>query len=506
MKNSPQQHSWHPLALAVYPVLALLAYNAAEVRPQAALRALLISLGATTVLWLLLRFICRDGSRAAFAASLVVVLFFAYGHVYDLIDRKWEIPCLPAAMPLLWSALTGVGMVRVLRPRTRVREAAAALNVVSLGLASFAALQVVWWSLPRTVSGPAADFAPLQELRLAEGQMPPDIYYIIVDSYGRSDLLLEAFDYDNSDFIRRLRDLGFYVADCAQSNYNRTDVSLASSLNMQYLQALDRDFRPGNQGRRTLWESIAHSAVRANLENAGYNTVAFATGFAWSEIRDADVYFAPSLLWSEMSTFETLLLRSTPLRHLQDLGWLDFDQIDGERYRQRTELVFENMADLAHMPGPKFVFIHIIPPHPPFVYGRTGRPLDPEVFLNEDRRYTYASYALGYRTQVEYVTGQVEAAIETLLAESAAPPVIILQGDHAPWLQSGHRKFLVLSAYYLPDHGDLPYPTISPVNTFRLVFNTYFDTDYELLPDISYYSPVPNIYEFEQFPNPCLDP
>jgi hypothetical protein len=49
------------------------------------------------------------------------------------------------------------------------------------------------------------------------------------------------------------------------------------------------------------------------------------------------------------------------------------------------------------------------------------------------------------------------------------------------------------------------YETISPVNTFRVIFNAYFGTDYEILPDISYYSPIPDIYDFEQFDNPCKE-
>jgi hypothetical protein len=47
------------------------------------------------------------------------------------------------------------------------------------------------------------------------------------------------------------------------------------------------------------------------------------------------------------------------------------------------------------------------------------------------------------------------------------------------------------------------YPTITPVNTFRLVFNDYFGGRYELLPDISYFSPVPKLYEFSEVPNRC---
>lgn len=52
-------------------------------------------------------------------------------------------------------------------------------------------------------------------------------------------------------------------------------------------------------------------------------------------------------------------------------------------------------------------------------------------------------------------------------------------------------KYGILNAYYLPNvdkdalNSSL-YPSITPVNSFRLVFNLYFDADYELLPDKSY--------------------
>ena len=59
-----------------------------------------------------------------------------------------------------------------------------------------------------------------------------DVYYIILDAYGRSDILSNTLGYDNSDFLSKLEGMGFYVAECAQSNYAKTDLSLSSSLNI----------------------------------------------------------------------------------------------------------------------------------------------------------------------------------------------------------------------------------------------------------------------------------
>jgi hypothetical protein len=49
------------------------------------------------------------------------------------------------------------------------------------------------------------------------------------------------------------------------------------------------------------------------------------------------------------------------------------------------------------------------------------------------------------------------------------------------------EKFRILNSYYLPgidDHG--LYQTISPANSFRLIFNKYFDAGLPMLPDRSY--------------------
>ena len=497
---------WYFVTFAAYPVLALLSTNILEVRYTAGIRPLIVSIATAGVFFLLFRLIFQSWHRAAFTTAALTVLFYVYGHAYDMISEKWAVPHLTTWMIGAWLVISTLVLIWVGWGKTRFRKAAFGLNIISLGLVLFTTYQVVRLSVPQHSNSPVDDYAPVQTLNVPNGQTLPDIYYIIPDSYGRSDLLLRAFNYDNSAFIKRLQEMGFYVADCSQSNYNRTDVSLASSLNLDYLQNLDDSYQPGHTNRTTLWDSINRSTVRWELESVGYKTVAFATGFAWSEITDSDVYLTPSLLWSEMTGFETLLIRTTPARHFEDLGWINLDLIDGQRYRERTRLIFDSMDNLAHMPGPKFVFIHIISPHPLFVFGPDGSYTDPAAFLDENRRYTAAAYTLGYLNQVKYISDQLETAMSTLISESATPPIIILQSDHAPWMQSGSGKFKILNAYYLPGHNDLLYPSISPVNTFRLVLDTYLGADYPLLKDTSYYSPIPNIYEFQETPNPCTNP
>jgi hypothetical protein len=94
-------------------------------------------------------------------------------------------------------------------------------------------------------------------------------------------------------------------------------------------------------------------------------------------------------------------------------------------------------------------------------------------------------------------------AVDMILAESDVPPIIILQGDHGPWLQPNDKRMWILAAMYFPGHKDQLYRTITPVNIFRLVFNSYFGGKYERLPDVSYFSPVPKLYDFSRVPTTC---
>ena len=495
---------WYFVPLAAYPVLALLYHNISQVRYTAGIRSLVISVMAALLLFLLFRLAYREWHRAAFAIAAFSVLFFTYGQIFDLLQQKWKIS-LPAWLGGIWLILTILVFVSAGWKRASFQNAALPLNIVSLGLMLYVTIQIVQ-VIPtgKQSDKPVDPHAPLQSLQIAEGQTPPDIYYIILDSYGRSDLLKNNLQFDNSTFISDLENLGFYVANCSQSNYPRTDVSLGSSLNMDYLQNLNDGFSPKNLDRAQLWESILHSTVRYELENAGYKTIAFASGFAFTEITTADEYLTPSPIWSPLTEFEILLMRTTPLRHLEDLGLVNLEQIDGQRYRERTEFDLNSMKMLAQMTGPKFVFIHMVIPHPLFVFSPDGSPTDPSLFMDAKGIYSQDNYYKGYRNQATYIDTQIEKAAQILQTDSSTPPVIVIQGDHAPWLQSGSDQFKILNAYYLPDHKKLLYPTISPVNTFRLIFDTYLGADYPLLDDISYESPVPNVFAFKKSLNPCL--
>ncbi len=493
---------WHPLVISAYPVVALMSANVGQIQNSAGVRSLLVSILFGAALYGLIWLFLRQAHKAALLTSLWLALFFSFGHIYIALDAKYPDVSYTSWLGVVWIVLFAASLFWIVRSKSTFGAAASTLNTIALALLVMAVGQIIIESEPQGVSALGADHAPIED-DLTTPQNPPDVYYIILDSYAREDFLRTTYNYDNSEFIAALEDRGFYVGACSQSNYVRTEISLTSSLNMMYLPELDDEFKPESTARRTLWNSLKHSAVRHNFESIGYETVNFATGFAWNELSDADHFMTPPPFTSGLTEFEGLFLRTTLAKYAQDWGWVDPDAVMGQSFRDRFNNVFDSMDELANMPGPQFSYIHLISPHPPFVFDAEGNPNYPPDFWNEQREYPYDDYQRGYLGQLTYLNTKVLDAVDTILAESETPPIIVIQGDHGAWMQPKDRRMWIFNAYYLPEHEDELYPTISPVNTFRLIFNAYFGGNYEMLEDISYFSPVPNLYDFSVMPNNC---
>jgi len=498
-KNKASRFIWYPFLFAAYPVLGLLAHNVGNARPDAGIRPVAIAVLGAAVLFGLLRLLTRDWQRAAFVGAVWVSLFAAYGHVYVWLQEKapeYARTNLLAGVSLL---LAAAALFAATRPRVRMEAWTLPLNMAALALVAFPIGQILWYQVEVQNAPSVAAESPVHSF---EGTKP-DIYYIVLDSYTRADTLKIAYDFDNSKFLGGLEAMGFDVPECSMSNYLRTELTMASTFNMDYLPALDERIKPGSQARTPLWNLIRNSAVMDYVEGLGYQSVAFATGFPWSEWDHADLYLEADPLRGGLTEFEGLVLGTTAYRIAEDEGLVDTKLTTFNRYRERSQFVLDTLPTLAKLNGPQFVFAHILLPHPPFVFAEDGSRSDPLSFLNDKDQYPANKYAAGYVMQLQFINREIARIVQEIIASSDTPPVIIIQGDHGPWLQPKDRRLSILNAYYLPGHQDAVSRTITPVNTFRLVFNLYLGGDFDLLPDESFFSPVPNHFAFELIPNRC---
>lgn len=494
MHNRKPAKIIHPFLLGIYPVVMLLALNLETVGMMSAIRPSLLSLIGTLLLLLAGRGLMGSWHKSALVTSFALIFFFSYGHVYNYLEQvivgsvqigrhRFLAPLwLTLFLASVWLVQTGKAKVRAVN---KFLNYLAVLSLIfplaQMGLFAYRSLNVG--------SGSTAAKAGLAPLGVPVGEPLPDIYYIILDGYARDDVLKKFYQLDNSRFLDRLQEMGFYVASCAQSNYAQTQLSLASSLNLDYLQSLDDRYAAGNTSRVGLPPLIKHSAVRQSLQTLGYTTVAFETGYEATEMRDAHVYLSPRTIQA-MSDFESLFIRTTAGRLLAEgvaalnikPDWEARDQA----HRARVLHTLEKLPTIPNLQGPKFVFAHIISPHWPHVFGPDGEPV-----------HQHQDSASGYRDQVLFINKKIEPVLAEIIARSSRPPIIIIQGDHGSVIESPFRRMSILNAYYLPDGGNQQlYENISPINTFRLIFDYYLGADYELLPDVSYYSLYDQPYDY----------
>jgi hypothetical protein len=105
--------------------------------------------------------------------------------------------------------------------------------------------------------------------------------------------------------------------------------------------------------------------------------------------------------------------------------------------------------------------------------------------------------------QVKFLERRIRQVIDKIMSTSGGRAIVILQADHGSrsgtWdLTSEVREHMsILSAYYFPDRNyALLRPSMTPVNSFRVVFQQFLGIDIDLLPDRNFYSAPPNPYRF----------
>ena len=376
------------------------------------------------------------------------------------------------------------------------------------------------------------EFQPLQQPSNVDlNTNARDIYYIIVDGYGREDILKDIYGFDNSEFIRFLDEEGFYVAEESRSNYIQTALSLASSLNMEYVNYLTDILGEESIDREPLNHLIQDNRVMHYLDQQGYNLVAFDSGHEATSLRDVDIFlsgeehsaFLPDWLTANrIKPFEELLLETTAVvgildrvHRAEDIFFANVVERQYEAQRDRTFFILESLRGLHEREGPTFVFAHIVAPHPPFVFGPEGEARNPDApfTYHDGSDYleavgTREEYIQGYKDQLVFLNKQLGRTIDDILENSDRQPIIILQADHGPgaylnWQSLSEtntdERTSILNAYYWPEVDDeYLYPSISPVNSFRVLLNAYFQENYELHDDRTYFSPSNRPYSFTE--------
>ncbi len=433
----------------------------------------------------LLRRVMRDACGRSLWLALLVVGWFGYGHGFELL-RCWV--RMHRYFAPLWAAAfaaAACGLVLICR-RNLAEPVSHWMRNTSYFLAAgqLICAGAVTCPLSARLDESPRQREPTVALAAGDRSVPrPDIYYIILDGYAREDVLRELFGFDNRPFLEALRRRGFYIATGARSNYAQTRLSLSSSLSMNYLP-------PASPG--ATWESYyrrirclrRRSRVVERLRQMGYR-YRYVGSESFPADRSADEELSP---FGAGRTYLRAFLATTVLGLAEKtLRWGEYlqDSVEINDYQLR------NIARSKSRSSPLYTFAHLRCPHWPYLYNRHG-PL-PEPISKEE------AGPGDYVEQLRYLNGRVIELIDAIDRTSGPDAVILLQADHGsdmlgmpahPDKDQIFERLSIFSAYRCPPRvRERLYPTITPVNSFRVVFGGLFGDDLPVLVDRSFYSP-----------------
>ena len=499
---------WHILLVALYPVLFLYTENLTYVSIKEVLPAVGYILLATISVYFLFKLLFKDKLKAGLMTSTLLLLFFSYGHYYELLFPQ-RIPVINVRFDhnfYKWSSLI---IILLITWRLFKLKAPKKLN----SLANFMALLLIAMPLFKLFAAgdnklETQENKP-EDTKEHEFERSPSVYYLIMDAYGRDDVFEEMYDFDNSYFTDYLREKGFYVADKSVANYNKTVLSVPAALSMNYLDSLAEVMGEDSKDQRPLLDLINENPVVDHLKSGGYSTFSFdAPILDYLFMDSADLFYRTPDAY--VNLFENKLVKLSVISAFKRTS--EKTDVDlWERHRKKILMAFEKLEDISKHQEPFYIHGHILSPHQPFVFDKDGNAVNPSHHYScwhpvEDGRKP-EEYRREYVEQLQFVNSKLMETVDAILANSEEAPIIIIQGDHGPCAELTNTKAIegnnfkermpILNAIYFPDGSyEELYPEISPVNNFRVVMNRYFGMDLDLLPDSAYYSTWDRNYDF----------
>jgi hypothetical protein len=464
----------------------------------------MVSLLFIVLLYFLLKILGKDKNKAAIISSIFIILFFLFGIFIHIIPFSYVIIgglviTSSFFLIVLWIDINLLAILIILKTKKTLGPFNGYLNWVSIFLVLLPIINIgIYEYKSKEVLGniKAENYDSIKKNNNVEF---PDIYYIVFDGYARADILKEIYGYDNSAFIDYLTNKGR-----SRANYPQSYLSIASSLNFDYINHISKIVGEESNDRNLLSKMIINNNVYNLLKNKGYLFVSV-PGIWTGKNLYADIHIHAKKV--DLNDFENALINLTPL------GVVLGKKIQLNLRRENYLFSFKHIPDITEYNSSTFLYAHFLLPHPPFIFGKDGEAVAPKgLVIEKDGSHYFKKnpskeeYRRKFKNQLMFVNKKAIEMIDEILTRSIKPPIIILQSDHGPgsmldWEDpektNMKERLSILNAYYLPGEAKkLLYDSITPVNTFRVIFNYLFDTDFEKLDDKSYFATWDLPYKF----------
>lgn len=450
---------------------------------------ILVYTGATLLVGAIAWLILRNIRRAAILTAVIMAFFFFYEAFI-----QWMTKHFPHRFITTNSFLLTFGLVVLIAVFLIIGKSKGTFSRLYLFLNVLLIVYVVTdtgWLIVKILHppvNPLSVYAPAEEHRTPACPTctKPNVYFLLFDEYAASCALKEQYHFDNSTLDSFLVRQGFHINGSSRSNYNLTPFSMASVLNMAYIEGISDPLHIVSQDYTNTYQLIRDSRVVRVFSDEGY---------AIKNYSIFDLAGHPAPAWQSFLPLKARLITARTLgqrlqRHwnslvVRDLGIRYFVVQDYMKYAASNEEFLAAAASEADRKDgpPKFIYAHFMMPHFPYLFDSLGhRRSDREIYADRDTN-PYTAY-LGY---LQYTNRRLVDLVGHI-RQHDPEAVILLCGDHG-YRGAANRhdplfQFQNLNAVYFPDREYGQWAgKISFVNQFRIVFNQLFHAGYPLLKD-----------------------
>ncbi|HIA09611.1 MAG TPA: hypothetical protein EYN75_00860, partial [Candidatus Nitrosopelagicus sp.] len=378
--------------------------------------SLFLVLSLTIGIWFSLFYILKNARKSAFITSLLLVLFFSYGHVYNLIDNV-TIAGLDIGrsryLLIPFFASLVVGVYYFIRTNRKLNNATTITNFITVSLIIVASANIGMFYIAdnenfyddETIINYFSIMPDTESTftKLVKSDLP-DVYYIILDGYAGTNSLKEFSNFDNQEFITFLNEQGFYVHSQSYSNYPTTPTSMAATLNMQYVNKLADIVGTDLDNMHPTFKLIQENLVIKKFKSKGYTLVSFNTDLVHlDEPKKFDFYYCESNTLLDNKMVNNVL-------HLSIIGYF-IEDIEYQENRDEILCMFSELPEIKNIDEPTFVYAHFNMPHTPYIFSANGEQVNPS---RESNLGSYANVN-DYINYLKFANRETQKLVEKLL-------------------------------------------------------------------------------------------
>ena len=469
------------IAIILYPSMFMYFHNMSEGHFIEILPSIGKNLILAVVLLVAFSVLFRNIRKAFLTSEIALLLFMNFNTILGAIKKI--IPGMRKAYFFVIVAVILTIVFSVVKRKINEPEnICTILGIVFFVLIVFNLIS----SIPQILTNNNKTAVSQEENDIAEKRFTgdkPNVYFFLFDEYAGFENIEHYYDYDNQEFSDFLTQRGFNISYGSHNTETIwTSTIVPNILNLSYV-ASDDIYSIDNMARSEnayLYQLFANNGYQINMVNH-LNTFSDTNCNVLNykqKKENLSTYVLDNGIWSEVDSF---------------VSW-GKQKLSGNSNDYYTNLsdvltIMENITDYTSDSKPTFTFAYAECPHEYFTFDADGNRIAKEDETNWKDKSIYLN-------QYKYITKCMERIVEDI-QKNDPDALIILMSDHGaryPHWQVDHYGAKAYDAsvetlymqnilncfYYKGEKLDIE--GMTSINTWRTVLNTYFGTDYEMLP------------------------